>query len=198
MDTSEDTAFERATDIRKCARQAQAHVDAKRRQAHAVHARPMKKRVFLPRQVVFVWRSRKNMRKKKPLWVGPAIVVCVEEGSDTVWVSRKGEIWKCHQTQLRGASRMEKKGVELVSKLLLEAKERIKYDPEKLGYIDVAREGPPPPEAWDDVPMPGDEDEQKVFDVQLKSFTQNLGSPTAAKAGGELLEEAESTGLQKI
>ncbi len=94
-----------------------------------------------PGDIVRVWRSRDRKNKKEPGYIGPCIVILCEGSS--VWISRRGELWKCDIAQIQQCSRKETLSTQVVSQLVLQARERLKYDPEKLGFQDVSREGFP-------------------------------------------------------
>ena len=53
--------------------------------------------------------------------VGPCVVV-VQQGS-TVWASRRGELWRCHQGQVFKMTNVDKEGLESIPKALLRAKD---------------------------------------------------------------------------
>ncbi len=97
-----------------------------------------------PGDIVRVWRSRDRKRKKEPGYIGPCIVILCE--GSAVRVSRRGELWKCDRAQIQQCSRKETLSAQAVSQLLLRARERLKYDPEKLGFQDVSREDFPDPD----------------------------------------------------
>ena len=70
--------------------------------------------------------------------VGPCFVI-LQRGL-TVWVTRRGELWKCNAPQVFGMGPLEVQGLEVIPKDLLMAKERLRFDSEKLGFVDVTQE----------------------------------------------------------
>ncbi|CAE8689974.1 unnamed protein product, partial [Polarella glacialis] len=153
----EDQAFLRASELRRFAKQAFIEVDARERVGRALNAQPRRARTaidFQPGDLVEVWRSRQNKRKGESGKVGPCVVVLAQ--GQTVWVSRRGELWKCNRLQLFPISNAMKEGIENVGDILLKAKGRLRLDPHKLGFVDVAGEGPVP----DDEGLPEDPDAQ--------------------------------------
>ena len=77
--------------------------------------------------------------------VGPYFVV-LQRGS-TVWVARRGELWKCDASQIFAMGPLEVQGLEVIPRDLLMAKERLRFDSEKLsqklGFVDVTQENQP-------------------------------------------------------
>ena len=53
----------------------------------------------------------------------------------TVWVSRRGELWKCNAGQVFKLSTADQAGLDLIR-----AKARLRYDSEKLQYVDASQE----------------------------------------------------------
>ena len=85
-----------------------------------MRARPRKAReghVFREGDPVSVWRQGRRGTTAK---VGPCFVI-LQKG-DTVWVSRRGELWKCNRSQIFEMGNMEKQGIEAVAADLLKAK----------------------------------------------------------------------------
>ena len=58
----------------------------------------------------------------------------------TVWVTRRGELWKCNVAQVFNMGNADRAGLETVPLELLQAKASLKYDSEKLMYKDVSQE----------------------------------------------------------
>eukprot|EP00435_Cladocopium_sp_Y103_P060316 s936_g22.t1 len=139
-----DGAWQRSEQIRQAARKALMEVDGRERLQRAVRARPRRAHEnlhFVEGEPVYVWRQGRRGSQAK---VGPCFVV-LQKG-DTVWVTRRGELWKCNKIQIFKMGNLEKQGLEAVPAELLKAKERLRFHSEKLGYVDVEREGPPPEE----------------------------------------------------
>ena len=148
---STDKSWKKAEEIRAAAKKALTEVDSNERLQRALRARPRRAReecVFDDGEPVFVWRQGKRGAQAK---VGPCFVVL--QRGDTVWVTRRGELWKCNKAQVFKMGNLEKQGLEAIPIDLLRAKGKLSYDSHRLGYIDVDREGPP------DLPL---EDEESV------------------------------------
>ena len=138
---TQDGAWRRSEEMRQAARKALMEVDSRDRVNRATRARPRRAREdlkFTEGEPVYVWRQGRRGHQAK---VGPCFVVL--QRGDTVWVTRRGELWKCNKSQVFPMGNLEKQGLEVIPAELLRAKERIKFDGEKLGYIDVQREGEP-------------------------------------------------------
>ena len=136
-----DEAWKRSEAIRLAARRALVEIDGRDRLNRAIRARPRRAREdlhFEEGEPVYVWRQGKRGYQAK---VGPCYVV-LQKG-DTVWVTRRSELWKCNKSQIFKMSNMDKQGLESVPRELLKAKVRLRFDSEKLGYIDVSKEGEP-------------------------------------------------------
>ena len=113
-------------------------LDAKERLQRANRSRPRRQRegqVFSEGQPVVVWRQGRRGALAK---VGPCFVV-LQRGS-TVWVTRRGELWKCDASQVFAMGPLEVQGLEVIPRDLLMAKERLRFDSEKLGFVDVTQE----------------------------------------------------------
>ena len=137
-----DVAWKRAEEIRQAARKALVEIDGRERLNRALKSRPRRAREalnFTEGDPVYVWRQGKRGHQAK---VGPCFVV-LQKG-DTVWVTRRGELWKCNCSQIFPMGNLEKQGLEAIPADLLKAKEKIRFNSEKLGYVDVEREGLPP------------------------------------------------------
>ena len=138
LSTTQDEAWERAHTMRTAARKALMEVDARARLARARLARPRQeiaKLHFEKGEPVVVWRHGKRGNTAK---VGPCFVV-LQEGQ-TIWVTRRGQLWRCHVGQVYKMAESEKAGIEAVPLDLLEAKTRLRYDSEKMRYVDVSQE----------------------------------------------------------
>ena len=96
----------------------------------ASRGRPRMRRDFNPGEVVYVYRrmiARKTLQvasdTKRPQWVGPGTVI-VNEGPN-VWVSMRGEVWKCAKEQVRPATTEEEEAFGLLREELEELREEI-------------------------------------------------------------------------
>ena len=138
LSVTQDKAWTRASELRQAARKALLELDAKERVQRASRARPrrqLENQVFSEGQPVVVWRQGRRGALSK---VGPCFVV-LQRGS-TVWVMRRGELWKCNAAQVFAMGPLEVQGLEAIPRDLLMAKERLRLDSEKLGYVDVTQE----------------------------------------------------------
>ena len=148
-----DAAWQRAQEIRNAARKALVEVDGRERLNRAVRARPRRQREeheFQEGDPVYVWRQGKRGTQAK---VGPCFVV-LQKGS-AIWVTRRGELWRCNKTQVFPMENQAAQGLESIPAELLRVKERLRFHPEKQGYVDVEKEGDPPEAAYrDTTPAP--------------------------------------------
>jgi hypothetical protein len=172
---SDDESMNRAAAIREAARSSMVKADCQRKKQVATRARPRqaRRKDFTPGELVKVWRKRVVKKKKANGYVGPCVVV--QSNGQTVWVSRRSELWKCNEAQVRRIANRDRIGIESVANILLRAKERLKYDAEKLGYVDVEKEGEHPDSedsdvAREDFEEPGglQEDEQRQVNREDK------------------------------
>eukprot|EP00959_Pyramimonas_sp_CCMP1952_P456989 9474089-Pyramimonas_sp.AAC.1 len=78
--------------------------------------------------------------------------------NNTAWVSMRSRLWKCASEQLRPATGPEARGAELLSDPgVSELVRQVQSGTQRAG-VDVAREGPPPPEAWEAPVEPSTQD----------------------------------------
>lgn len=120
-----DGAWRRSEEIRQAARQALMDVDCKERLQRAVLARPRRQHQelhFVEGEPVYVWRQGKRGSQAK---IGPCFVVL--QRGDTVWVTRRSELWKRNKIQVFKVGNLEKQGLEVIPAELLRAKERLRF-----------------------------------------------------------------------
>ena len=79
--------------------------------------RAREERTFTEVEPVHVWRQGKRGIQAK---IGPCFVIL--QRGDTVWVTRRGELWKCNKSQVFKMGNLEKQGLEVVPVELLRAK----------------------------------------------------------------------------
>ena len=110
MDPSTD--FHRTAEIRSAATKAL----FKQMDNEAIH-RAAIARSRLPQRddlqngtVVYVWRSNNKIRG----WVGPGVVVCVNQAKTSAWISMRGVVVKCSMDRIRRATDEEWLGAELI------------------------------------------------------------------------------------
>ena len=145
LSASSDAAWQAANHTRQCARRALIELDSKTRLRRARLGRPrqeLQSLQFEEGEPVMVWRSGKRGTAAK---VGPCWVIL--QRGHTVWISRRGEIWKCNVGQVFKMSEADRAGLESIPTELLKAKTRLKYDTEMLLYVDAASEIEVVPEA---------------------------------------------------
>ena len=133
-----DAAWELANQVRQAARKALMELDAKSRIGRARLGRPRQellRREFQEGEPVLVWRAGRREATAK---IGPCYVIL--QRGHTVWVSRRGDLWKCNVGQVFPMSASEKDGLEAVPEELLKSKMKLKYDSEKLQYVDASVE----------------------------------------------------------
>ena len=94
--------------------------------------------------MVHVWRSNNKIRG----WVGPGVVVCVNQQRTSAWVSMRGVVVKCSFDRIRRATDEEWLGAKLVKIFSNDALERMQRQGQR-GYVDTAGEDPPPDDAKD-------------------------------------------------
>ena len=63
----------------------------------------------------------------------------IQKGHD-VGVTRRDELHKCNVSQVFPIGNLERQGLECIPLDLLQAKERLRHDSEKLQYIDISQE----------------------------------------------------------
>ncbi|CAE7354364.1 GIP [Symbiodinium pilosum] len=122
LSVTQDKAWTRASELRQAARKALLELGAKERVQRASRAKPrrqLENQVFTEGQPVVVWRQGRRGALSK---VGPCFVV-LQRGS-TVWVTRRGELWKCNVAQVFAMGPLEVQGLEAIPRDLLMAKER--------------------------------------------------------------------------
>ena len=87
------------------------------------------------------------MGLQRDRWCGPGVVAL--QLGHTVWVGMRSKLWKCNVDQVREATHPESLGAELLKEGSLADLTRWASLPKHHGGIDVAREGSPPDDAWD-------------------------------------------------
>ena len=138
LSPSADAAWEQSNRVRQAARRALMELDSKSRLSRARLARPrreLQQREFQEGEPVLVWRAGRRGATSK---VGPCYVIL--QRGNTVWVSRRGDLWQCNVGQVFPMRASDKDGLEAIPDELLKAKMRLKYDSEKLQYVDVESE----------------------------------------------------------
>jgi len=173
--------FARQEAIRKKARELLFAADASKKVAAAAASAKHRDRHFQRGQWVYVWRRAtkaasqgKDLGLQRDRWVGPGLVA-LQDGH-TVWVAMRSRLWKCSSEQVRLATHPEALGAELLDDVALEPVLRAAAQRGYSSGINVAREGPPPAEAWE-----APTDHQVIDAVAPLPF-----SPVAAPAAPDL------------
>eukprot|EP00435_Cladocopium_sp_Y103_P035246 s245_g9.t1 len=100
-----------------------------------------RQRTWAPGQWVLVWRTARGGERSR--WIGPGLVIL--QNDHTVYVAMRSRLWKCSSDQLRPVSSTEELAMQVVTseqyKDLLQ-----QMRGQRVGAVDVAREGAPPAE----------------------------------------------------
>ena len=187
-----DGAWQRAHELRTAARKALIEIDAKSRVSRAKLARPrqeINRLRFDEGEPVLVWKlgRRGSTAKVGPCWV-------VLQHGHTVWVTRRGELWKCNVAQVFKMGNADRAGLEAIPAELLQAKASLKYDSEKLMYKDVSQEM----ELVDVVKSETESvpDQDPVADVQGTPTEIPVSDPRVPPDGGILRDRTHASDVQ--
>lgn len=189
----EDTAYDRSQSLRKAARLAFIEVDSQSRVRRAQRSRVRPEADYKVGDIVKVFR-RGRVGKTPDRWVGPGVVVGARDHQ--FWVSMRGELWRCARCQLRHCTREEKKGYETVADAILKHRERMKNDPDRLGFVRVDDEmGDPDPDVDDHDASPGaDEDDREPPGEPGAEGGQGPGDDPSASQAAEPSDQPEEGG----
>ncbi len=142
VSTDPTSEFARSAEIRDSAQKAL----FKNADSSALHAAAIARSRVQPKydlkggSIVYVWRS--SPRAKIRGWVGPGLVVCLNEKQSSAWVSMRGVLIKTNTDRIRPATDTEWLGAELIKVLSEDAKAHIERKGQR-GYVDAtAEEGP--------------------------------------------------------
>eukprot|EP00435_Cladocopium_sp_Y103_P027150 s2554_g6.t1 len=141
-----DTAafeFRKAHNIREKAKQLAMEMTSRERVRDAGQPPLHRHRTWTSGQWVLVWRTARGGERSR--WVGPGLVIL--QNGHTVYVAMRSRLWKCNSDQLRPASSTEELAMQVVtSEQYRDLMSQMRS--QRTGAVDVAREGPPPPQAW--------------------------------------------------
>ena len=195
---------QRLIEMREAAMEAfirQTTVDAIKR---AGRAKTRIRRDFHTGQTVFVYRKplqRRSIRApsdtKRAQWVGPGTVVVCE--GPNVWVSMRGEVWKCAKEQVRPATMEEEEAYGMLQDELEDLKEEIRRKGSKRGFKDISNL-PHPPEGDEDEDDDGDNDQPPHQRPRLEEGPE--GEPPSGNAdelgdpGGPTIDASNSNQQQ--
>ncbi len=188
--------FNRAHTIRQRARELCMKQSAKDKVRLSSQSILHKQRQWHAGQWVYVWRKFAGTGQghfSRSRWTGPGLVIAQQGHS--VWVSMRSRLLKCNSDQLRPASHDEAIGAELqksgeIRDLLHQASSH------RAGAVDVASEGAPGDEAWDQ-PVAREEAPQVIMDrheplqpIAEEGEIENTISPPALQDHGLLRDVA--------
>eukprot|EP00435_Cladocopium_sp_Y103_P053328 s859_g17.t1 len=150
----------------------------------AAKARSRPHQEFQKGEVVFVFRKplpRKNVQVnregRRATWVGPGVVI-LPEGAN-VWISMRGELWKCAREQVRSATPQEEEAYGLLRDEMEELQHEISRKASKRGFKDITK--------WD-VPGEDEEDPMEGPDTQPPEQRRRID-----QGGGSIQESSDSS-----
>ena len=139
--------------IRQAAMEAFLKHTAKAALQRAEHGRSRVMKEFKLGELVYVYRvplrRRGERENNKPKWVGPGSIIMIEGAN--VWISMRGELWKCAKEQVRRATSEEEQASEMLKEEYAELKEQLARGSSKRSFQDISGWGIPPEE--DDPPI---------------------------------------------
>ena len=138
-----DASFEESRQIREAAMKVHAEVSIRDRIEDSVRARPRTQTILRADDVIMVWKT--NPPSKRGWWVGPGVCIGTHRGS--VWVNKRGSLWKCTQLQCNLATTEESRGLEVQNRLLDDMGAEFQEFPRRRVYTGVERAGIPPSDA---------------------------------------------------
>ena len=191
-------AFSKAHSIRQRARELCVQFNASQKVKLSTSGVRHKHRTWAVGQWVYVCRRFSGTGQghlTRSRWIGPGVVVL--QAGHTVWVSMRARLLKCNSDQLRPASSHETLGAELArAGELAEVIQQTRAG--KTGAVDVAREGSPPSDAWDDQGPSASEAPIVVSpDAELPSIPEPTNPPSGRTGSGHLLRTL-STPMEEL
>ena len=138
--------YRRRHAVRERGRQCAMEQSSREAIIHAQKAAHHPNRHWSVGQWVYVFRRARQSQDLhlRDRWVGPGIVVMTN--NDTVYVGMRTRLWRCSASQLRAALPSEVLGRDLMTDPGLAELLRQVISGTHAGAVDVAREGPPPPQ----------------------------------------------------
>ena len=107
---------------------------------------------FRAGDVVYVWRNKVVKERKYRGWVGPGMVVCVNEKNTSAYISMRGVVVKTNTDRMRLATDHEYHGAELIKLLSKDSLSSIGSRGQR-GYVDATHEdGPEDDEQFESPP----------------------------------------------
>ena len=198
----------------------------------AERARPRVRKEFVPGEAVFVFRKPLPKRNedrgrelRKAVWCGPGTII-VADGPN-VWISMRGELWKCAREQVRSATPEEEEAFGLLRDEFAELAKELGRKGSKRGFRDISRwavpeddgdmdsaEGAEPevrrrrlneePEAEEggtsstmEAPVPEDEEEVPAGVPQSGGSSTGNGSGESSSSSSDSKEEPEEEKIEE-
>ena len=154
----------RVLELRQAAQEAYIKSQTQLALTRARNARSRIPPTFVVGETVYVYRQPKERKRRhmmteeshegrKPSWVGPGVVLAIEQPS--LWVSMKGELWKVSCEHCRHATSEEQLTKELLAGELEVLREELGRSSQKRTYKDMTEEPGPPDEEEEAVELRG-------------------------------------------
>ena len=178
--------FQRAEEMRVSANRAWMALDSRARMQRSLRARhrvPVAS--FTEGNLVFVWRQPRVGPGK---YIGPGIIILPTSGG--AWVNMRGALWKCSDVQVKNAASEELRGLEFSNLLLNGMREELRSGQGRRGFIDVEREGPPPPDAAAPSAAPEREEERPQEEPTSSSTRTRVESNGCRQPSTSLIASA--------
>lgn len=182
----------RMLQIRQAAMEAFLKHTAKAALQRAEHGRSRVMKEFKLGELVYVYRvplrRRGERENNKPKWVGPGSIIMIEGAN--VWISMRGELWKCAKEQVRRATSEEEQASEMLKEEYAELKEQLARGSSKRSFQDISGWGIPPEE--DDPPTDDssttEEPEREVVQEQEPLTDAVIDAAVASRHHNENLD----------
>ena len=152
----------------------------------AGRARPRVSQEFSKGDLVFVFRKPLPRRgevpreKNRPVWCGPGTVIMCE--GPNVWISMRGELWKCAREQVRLATDAESDAHGLLRDEFEELRHELTRRESKRGFKDISK-----------LATPGDEEEIGGEEEERPSQRLRTGPAEGRDEGGPDEEQPENS-----
>ncbi|CAE7224945.1 RE2 [Symbiodinium sp. CCMP2592] len=190
-----ERAYVQSCIIRQRARELMFEKEANEKLQRAARAPRHTYQQYAAGQWVYVFRRAPQRAR----WSGPGLVL-LHQGT-TVWVAMRARLWKCNVDQVRPASSTEALGIEIVNSQQYQELLR-NMEGKRAGAVDVAREGSPPEDAWEEpreeeapvmMPTPPDGDGR---DADQGSGPNEANSEAGAADGQPAAERQRRVSIQ--
>jgi len=171
--------------IRQAAMEAFLKHSAREAIQRASHATSRVAKEFKLGETVYVYRvplrRRGERENNKPKWVGPGSIIMIEGAN--VWISMRGELWKCAKEQVRRATSEEEQASEMLKEEFAELKEQVARGSSKRSFQDITGWGVPPEE--DDPGMLPPPAVRRRLDEAEERREDEIPEEAAEEAAGE-------------